>query len=349
MIIIAGAGLSGLLTAYLLKKEGIPFKILDARNSVGGRINTLYREHEAPIEMGATWFTDNHVNLIALLEELGIERFEQFMDSKVFYETIPNLGAQIVEIPKSEPSYRISGGTSTLISTLVGNLDCADLFVNQEVSQISFKENSVIVKAENIFEGDAVVLALPPKLWANQITFEPEIPENLIDIALQTHTWMEDSIKVALTFEKPFWKEENTPRTLFSTIGPVVEFYDQSNAENSKFALCGFINSTFKNRSKSERKELVLSQLKNIFGSRITEFLNYEECVWSEEFATFQESYAPLYPHQNNGHPIFRKTYFDQRLLISGSETSSRFAGYMEGAVISAKESVRKILGLQKI
>lgn len=344
MIIIVGAGLSGLLTAYLLKKEGIPFKILESRNRVGGRINTIYRKEEAPIEMGATWFTAQHLNLTALLEELGIRSFEQYMDAEVFYQPQSSFPAQIVEIPKNDPSYRISGGTSSLINTLLENLDSADLFLNESVSQISFKENVVSIKAEKVFEADAVVLALPPKLWANRITFEPEISKNLKEIALQTHTWMEDSIKVALTFAKPFWKEENLPRTLFSNVGPIVEFYDQSDAENSKYALCGFINSAFKNLSKTERKELVLKQLKTIFGSRISEFLNYEECVWSEEIHTFQDSEDSIFPHQNNGNPIFRSSYFDERLIISGSETSSRFPGYMEGAVISAKESVRKII-----
>lgn len=343
MIIIVGGGLSGLLTGYLLKTEGIPFKILDARNRLGGRINTIYRENEAPIEMGATWFTNQHVNLIALLEELGIESFEQFMDTEVFYQPSPNLAAQIVEIPKSEPSYRISGGTSALINNILEKLNPENLLLNQTVSQITFTENTVSVKAETIFEGDSVVIALPPKLWANRIDFQPAISEDLKEIALQTHTWMEDSIKVALTFAKPFWMGEQIPRTLFSNVGPVVEFYDQSDSENSRYALCGFINSTFKNLSNSERKERVINQLKNNFGSRISEFLNYEECVWSEEIHTFKNSEDSLFPHQNNGNPIFRNIDFEERLIISGSETSSRFPGYMEGAVISAKESVRKI------
>ncbi|KIA90706.1 flavin monoamine oxidase family protein [Kaistella jeonii] len=344
MIVIVGAGLSGLLTAYLLKKEGIPFKILEARNRVGGRINTIYRKEEAPIEMGATWFTAQHPNLIALLEELGIGRFEQYMDSKVFYEPNSNFPAQIVEIPKNEPNYRIAGGTSNLINTLVRKLNPEDVILNQAVKEIEFNTNSVFVKAENIFEGKAVVLALPPKLWANGIIFEPEIAEHLKEIALQTHTWMEDSIKVALTFAKPFWKEENLPRTLFSNVGPIVEFYDQCDEENSRYALCGFINSAFKQLSYSERKELVIDQLKNIFGSRVEEFLHYEECVWSEEIDTFEDSEHSLFPHQNNGNPIFRDLYFDNRLIISGSETSSKFPGYMEGAVISAIESVQKIV-----
>ena len=75
MILIIGAGLSGLLTGYRLKKEGIPFKILEARNRVGGRINTVYGTNKTPVEMGATWFTKQHKNLIALLEELDIDFF----------------------------------------------------------------------------------------------------------------------------------------------------------------------------------------------------------------------------------------------------------------------------------
>lgn len=86
MIIIIGAGLSGLLAAYHLKKEGIPFKILEARTRVGGRINTVYGTNNTPVEMGATWFGTQHKNLIALLEELGIKYFEQYMEGTVFFQ-----------------------------------------------------------------------------------------------------------------------------------------------------------------------------------------------------------------------------------------------------------------------
>ena len=99
MIVIIGAGLSGLLTGFLLKKEGIPFKILEARNRVGGRINTLYRKDEAPVEMGATWFTKEHTNLMGLLEELKLGYFAQVMTESVFYQATATTPTQLVQIP----------------------------------------------------------------------------------------------------------------------------------------------------------------------------------------------------------------------------------------------------------
>jgi monoamine oxidase len=344
MILIIGAGLSGLLTATLLKKEGIPFKILEARDRVGGRINTLYGTNKAPIEMGATWFTSQHTHLIGLLEELGIAYFEQRMDATVFYEAAPNSPVQVVEIPSQAPSYRITGGTSSLLHALRNQLDESDILFNQSVKDIKIDENSVHVTSEKTFEGSAVVLAIPPKLWAKKIAFEPQLPTDLMRVAHQTHTWMEDSIKIALTYDQPFWGKGKLPGTLFSNSGPITEFYDQSNLEMSKFALCGFINASLKDLSSADRRESVIAQLKRVFGAKAEEFTSYEECVWSEEENTFEPSEMFLSPHQNNGNPIYNNSLFDGKLFISSTESASEFPGYMEGAVHSAYSIAQKLM-----
>lgn len=205
MIVIIGAGLSGLLTAFRLKKEGIPFRILEARNRIGGRINTVLGTDETPVEMGATWLQNHHQNLIALLNELGLYAFEQFMDETVLFQQQANSPVQMMTIGKQSPSYRIAGGTSNLMNTLYQTFDSEDIVLNQTVTKIVFHANSVQVIADETFEASHVVLAIPPKLWAKRILFEPNLPDDLITIAEQTQTWMEDSIKVALTFNQPFW------------------------------------------------------------------------------------------------------------------------------------------------
>ena len=346
MILILGAGLSGVLTAYRLQKEGIPFKIIEARDRVGGRINTVYGKTDTPIEMGATWFSDQHTNLRALLDELGIVYFEQYMEGTVFFERYANAPAEAIQIPKQPPSYRISGGTSNLINTLYQKLDAKDIFLNQTVEKIKFGSNSIQVVTDTVFEGDKLVLAMPPKLWANHIVFKPSLPENLLNVAKQTHTWMEDSMKVAVTYQNPFWQQAKQSGALFSNTGPITELYDHCNHERNAYALCGFINASFKHLDASERRTKVINQLKNVFGEKALDFIDYEECIWSNERFTSQTSETFLYPHQNNGNPIFRENYFDNRLLISSSEAASEFPGYMEGAVISSNTITRKIIKL---
>ena len=71
-VIIIGAGLSGLTIAYNLKKQNIPFLILEAQGDIGGRINTIKGVLDSPMEMGATWFNVIHTDLIQLLKDLEI-------------------------------------------------------------------------------------------------------------------------------------------------------------------------------------------------------------------------------------------------------------------------------------
>ena len=342
MIIIIGAGLSGLLTAYRLKKAGIPFKVLEARTRVGGRINTVYGTNNTPVEMGATWFGNQHKHLIALLEELGLDSFEQFMDGTAFFQPFSTSPAESIQIPSQPPSYRISGGSSNLTDTLYQKLDERDVSLNQSVKEIVFHNNIVQVIAKETFEGNVVVLALPPKLWASKISFEPHLPGDLMRISSQTHTWMEDSIKIALTYSRPFWQEENLSGTLFSNTGPVTELYDHCDHKRTKYALCGFINSSYNQLDYAERRTLILNQLNSVFGEGAAGFIDYQECLWGREENTYQESEISLYPHQNNGNPIFRQSFFGDRLLISSAESASEYPGYMDGAVNSANKMAKK-------
>ena len=347
MVLIIGGGLSGLLTGYRLKKEGVPFQILEARDRVGGRIHTINGTSNTPVEMGATWFTDQHKNLIGLLNELELDYFDQHMDSSVLFQSSNTSPIQSIKIPSQPSSYRIAGGTSHLIETLLERLDKKDILLNQPVKSIKYTVNSVQVTANKVFEGLQVVLAIPPKLWSKRIDFEPSLPQQLIGIAQQTHTWMEDSIKVALTYDHPFWEDENLSGTFYSHSGPITELYDHCNHKRSKYALCGFINSSFKNLSYKDRRASVINQIKEVFGKQAEDFIDYEECVWSKEEYTFQSSDEFVYPHQNNGNPIFSNSFFDNKLFISSSESAAESAGYMDGAVYAAHRVAQKIINAQ--
>lgn len=344
MNIIIGAGLSGLLTAYRLKKEGIPFKILEARSRIGGRINTVLGESNTPVELGATWFNSQHLHISALLKELNLNSFEQYMNGTVFYQPVSNEPAQAIQIPEQPPSYRINGGSSNLINTLYQHLDKNDILLDQHVTKIEFNNNAFKVTASKIFEADKVILAIPPKLWSRKISFHPELPKDLLNIATQTHTWMEDSIKVAITYKNDFWTIRDLSGALFSNSGPITELYDHCNANRSKFALCGFMKSSLKYLDKEVRKQEVMKQLEEVFGEQASNYLEYTECIWSNEKNTFEDTGTPIYPHQNNGNPLYRRLFYDGKLLISSSESSPEFPGYMDGAILAGNLTASKII-----
>jgi hypothetical protein len=71
MILIVGAGLSGLFTACNLYVKGIKFIILE-KDSIGGKIKSLNYKNSI-IECGPSVINDNQDNLITLCKQLGIK------------------------------------------------------------------------------------------------------------------------------------------------------------------------------------------------------------------------------------------------------------------------------------
>jgi len=76
-IIIIGAGLSGLYTAYLLKQIGHDVIILEAKDRVGGRTLTI-KHDEKYIDLGGQWVGSPQKNIMKLLNEFNIPYYNQY-------------------------------------------------------------------------------------------------------------------------------------------------------------------------------------------------------------------------------------------------------------------------------
>lgn len=57
-VAIIGAGLSGLTAGYYLKKNGVPVQIYEARNRIGGRVQTIYFQEGMLEELGGKELND---------------------------------------------------------------------------------------------------------------------------------------------------------------------------------------------------------------------------------------------------------------------------------------------------
>lgn len=155
-------------------------------------------------------------------------------------------------------------------------------------------------------------------------------------------TWMVNALKFTLEYDVPFWRKEGYSGMLYSHAGMIVEMYDHTNFEEDKFGFTGFLSGGASGFSLDVRKEHVLKQLSELFGPAALQPTGYFDKLWNDEFLISGDQVVQR-PHQYNGYPSLQEDYFDGKLFFGGTETSSIFPGYMEGAVIAAKSICNKL------
>jgi monoamine oxidase len=84
-VIVVGAGMAGLAAARTLAEAGIHVSLVEARDRAGGRIYTLPGD-ELPIELGAEFIHGLPQELIDLVDEAGLTRFELQGETRCFRE-----------------------------------------------------------------------------------------------------------------------------------------------------------------------------------------------------------------------------------------------------------------------
>ncbi len=347
-VIIIGAGLSGLSTAYNLKKHNLSVKILEAQDRVGGRIQTVYGKQNTPMEMGATWFARDHKNLIQLLAELNVGYFEQHNEGVALFETMSfEPPQQYFVAANTHSAYRVKGGSSRLIEALNHAIGTDKVLLNIKAVEIIDNGDHVkIVDSEqNTFYCKRLIISLPPKVVANSLHFNPELPHFLREVMQNTQTWMSGAVKFSVEYAKPFWRETGFSGSVYSQSGLASEIYDHSDAEQTKFALKGFLNGSATNYTFEQRREKVLAQLTKYYGNQAQDLISYEDKIWNDEFIQpTEDTFLP--PHSNNGHPAFQDPYMVNKLFFTGTETSNDFEGYMEGAIVASKAVSTRILNI---
>ncbi|MCB0636094.1 MAG: FAD-dependent oxidoreductase [Lewinella sp.] len=338
-IAIIGGGLTGLTLHYFLREAGLSTVIIEARDRVGGRIQTTTAQNQPPVEMGATWLGKKHTHLVALLDELGLETFPQQLGERAIYEPVSTSPHQLVTLPANEePSYRIRGGKTALIQALAAQVPADGLHFGQVVRKITGRPDGIeVVCAERTFTAKMVVSTLPPNLLLKTIAIEPALPPELLPIMAGTHTWMGESIKFGLVYRSPFWRADRLSGTLVSNVGPIPEMYDHANFEDDRYALKGFLHGAYHSLDREERLAIILRQLRKYYGPAVDDFVDYHEKAWLHDPFTYAPYDQHVLPHQHNGHTDYHEPYLDGKLFIAGSETARDFPGYMEGAVSSAQ------------
>ncbi|MEN9458800.1 MAG: hypothetical protein RL135_1390 [Bacteroidota bacterium] len=227
------------------------------------------------------------------------------------------------------------GGTERLIDRLKEELLETKIILNTKAEDISIDQNDLVIKAsQSTFRCAKTIICMPPQL-VSSINLPDEIPSHLLNLLPAVQTWMAGSIKFTVEYERPFWREKGYSGMLYSHSDIISEMYDHTNYEENKFGFTGFLNTEASAFNQVTRKANVLRQLNELLGKESAYPTAYFDKVWNDEFI-IQGNQTIKLPHQNNGHPYLQEAYLNERLFICGTETSSKFGGYMEGAIRSA-------------
>ncbi|GAM87067.1 hypothetical protein ANO11243_050880 [Dothideomycetidae sp. 11243] len=85
VVVVIGAGISGLRAASVLLRHGIKVIVLEARDRIGGRILTAWTTN-GPRDIGAAWMHETSQNkLVKLISKLGIDYY--YDDGAALYYT----------------------------------------------------------------------------------------------------------------------------------------------------------------------------------------------------------------------------------------------------------------------
>lgn len=364
-IVIVGAGLSGLYAAYLLERQGISdYVLLEARDVLGGRIasiNAMGDEiaHITPnlngidrFDLGPTWFWPGfQPELDRVIETLGIERFQQFETGDMLVERFQDACAVRMQgYVNSPPSMRLVGGMGALVEAIIGTLNLEKVFSNQAVHLLRKCNDHVEVESKDAaghtttWLAEHVLLALPPRLIENSITFEPALPDDLVKEWRATATWMAPHAKYIAIYDTPFWRDQQLSGEARSVRGPLGEIHDASMPGGSA-ALFGFLGVPASARIKvsdETLREHCRMQLARMFGPAALTPKAEHLKDWAQDPLTATAADVEVSSQHAKAPPSTASSGPWLRCLTGiASEWSPQFPGYLAGAIEAAELGVQ--------
>lgn len=356
-VLIIGAGLSGLRIAHQLSKRNVNVKIIDSRDRIGGRIqskNTSSSGSLAGIDMGPSWFWPWQQRMIALVQELQLEArvYEQYSEGVAVAEYRNGQLHKQAGIASMAGSLRLEGGLKTLVFELSKAIPPEHIHLNTLVEHITTTDSGIDVFCQqpegNItYVAEHVVVAAPPRVVDESITFTPAWSTNDQALMKQTPTWMAGQAKFCAVYDTPFWREQGLSGDGVSEMGPLGEIHDASAASGAPYALFGFVGVPAPARAgKSEQiKQAAIEQLARMFGDEAAtpSAVFYKD--WAEDSLTSTNADRNG-PRAHAHQTVSIEPHWEQKLYWAGSETASPSSGdngYLEGALDAAERVIKQL------
>lgn len=240
---------------------------------------------------------------------------------------------------------RLEGGAGELARRLAARLGDR-IRLGAPVRRIAHNDGGVLVATEagGTVRAARVVVAIPPVL-AGRIGYDPPVPADRD--GLTQRLAMGSATKCMIVYAEPFWRSAGLSGQALSLRGPLSGVVDGSARSAGRGVLVGVLEGAvarrLATRPEHERKSAVLNQLARLFGPRAARPRAYLEQDWSAEPFT-RGAYAALFPPGawTQYGPALRAPV--GRIHWAGSETATRWYGYIDGAVRSGQAAADEVL-----
>lgn len=354
--VIVGGGLCGLALARSLNQQGLGFALFEARPRLGGRIvSVVCRKSDNAVDLGPTWFwPDIHPHIAHLIADLGLATFPQHDQGAVLHLRDPDKKPEPVEGKEvHNGARRLEGGMARLIQALAGDLPHDRIHLGHVLVGLREEEDHVTLTFQadaTTVEVDArrVVLAVPPRLLAEHVGFQPDLDEATKEAMQGAETWMAAQAKVVIGYERPFWREAGLSGNAFVTHEQAVigEIFDACDAGFTKAALGGFLalSPELREAFRDGLPMLMGSQMVQVFGPALDAGEQHYQDWASERFTcSALDRSSPHSEHVGVANPMLRRALWDAKLYLGSSETAAQGAGYLEGAIVAAQRIARAL------
>eukprot|EP01090_Pellita_catalonica_P014096 TRINITY_DN3508_c0_g1_i2.p1 TRINITY_DN3508_c0_g1~~TRINITY_DN3508_c0_g1_i2.p1 ORF type:complete len:414 (-),score=82.35 TRINITY_DN3508_c0_g1_i2:41-1282(-) len=197
------------------------------------------------------------------------------------------------------------------------------------------------------FKSKYIVIAVPPALYS-KIHFSPSLPPKKLQLGQRMP--MGSIIKTSTVYKRPFWRDIGSNGTFFSDRAddPVVYTYDDTKEEFGFYGIMGFILASqwvrFESMSYEERRDRVAKQYARIFGSdEALSPVDYLETNWAAEEYSGGCYLGAMGPGvlSRFGKELRKNV---GNVHFAGTETATKWAGYMDGALQAGERAAHEIL-----
>jgi monoamine oxidase len=294
----------------------------------------------------ATWIrraartrTTRHTLATACRAVFGVEPADISLLHVLFYAAAAGGWDDLLDTEGGAQQDRLAGGTQQLSVRMAEELG--------ERVELASPVRTIQVDGQGIYAGEVrarrVIIAVPPTL-AGRIDYQPPLPRARDQLTQRIP--MGSVIKCMAVYDEPFWREDGLTGQVVSLLGPAEVIFDNT-PPNGSPGLIGFLEGRDARElggvPEADRREAVLAGFARVFGPRAGEPVAYFEKDWAGETYSRGCYAGVLGPGAWTGYGRALREPVD-RIHWAGTETATRWMGYLDGAIQSGKRVAAEVM-----